>query len=322
MPVTPYSYNGTPPDSLGTQGDQCIDYGNRLLWGPKGASSWSGTAVNIVGPTGPIGPSAALPVMTNVGSGYGPSSGFSGQSVPTGTQPCFFPGTTIPNAFTPNANSALTGVTAINFGSTGASVYVFLLNTTTNQVVMNIGSLGSGTVNNFGYSATTYPLVAGNTYQWCIQRNGAGVVFLQINPTYLFPSGTASNLSVYQPMVVASSTTVAKAGTINTTTPGMAQTGYYRNPNPSWLYQLDCYMAGSGVADPYITNQTASNANQFTADNYGYPTITSTLTRYTFGPFAPTTWPFTAGSQYTMNIYAPSGSLTISSAYILMTIGQ
>lgn len=53
MTVTTYTSNGTPSDALGAQGDMCVDYGGKFLWGPKGASSWSGTANSIVGPTGP-----------------------------------------------------------------------------------------------------------------------------------------------------------------------------------------------------------------------------------------------------------------------------
>ncbi len=320
MTVTPYSYYGQPPDTLGVQDDQCIDYQNHLLWGPKGATSWAGTSANIVGPTGPQGPPAASAVMTNLGSGYGPASGFNGQSVATGTQVCYFAGTTIPNTFTPTINSALTGVAAANYSATGAAVTVLLLDTTTGSTVLTIASVASNSTTKASYTASAYPLIAGHTYQWAIQRSGAGVVYLQIYPTYLFPSGTPSNLSTYQPFLVTTSTTIAKAAVINTTVPGMALQAFYANPNPSWLYQLDIYMAGSGIADPFLYNNTAG-ANQFTCDNYYYPSLTSTLTKYTFGPFSPMTWPFVASSQYVLNIYAQS-ALTVTQAYALITVGQ
>lgn len=58
MAPTTYTSNGTPSDAIGAQGDMVIDYGGKFLWGPKGSTSWAGTANSIVGPTGPIAPSS------------------------------------------------------------------------------------------------------------------------------------------------------------------------------------------------------------------------------------------------------------------------
>ena len=41
-----------PPDTLGLPDDFAIDYVGRFLWGPK-TSTWVGTAISLVGPTGP-----------------------------------------------------------------------------------------------------------------------------------------------------------------------------------------------------------------------------------------------------------------------------
>jgi len=43
---------GQPDDSVGAANDYAIDPANRFLWGPK-TTTWAGTAISIVGPTGP-----------------------------------------------------------------------------------------------------------------------------------------------------------------------------------------------------------------------------------------------------------------------------
>lgn len=329
MAVTTYTSNGTPLDSIGVQGDMNIDYVGKFLWGPKGATSWAGTANSIVGPTGPLGPSPVLPAMVNTSSAWAPAAQYAAVNVPTSSAPPGTPanmiGTTQPYIFTPQVNSALTGLTVSNYSASGATVYFFLYDLTTSTLIYNFNS-GNGIANNTSTSVslgnTAYPLTAGHRYQWQALRASGGATTVNIYPQYLVPSGAPSSLSYYTNGVINTSTAVASTGSVALSPPGLPGQGIiYKNALGSYLYFLEAYLAGSGVADIYLYNQSAS-ANQFTQDAYGYTTLTATPTRYTFGPFSPTTWPFVANNQYSLNIYAPSGALTIASANVTLTVGQ
>lgn len=328
MAVTTYSSNGTPSDAVGVTGDFVIDYGGRFLWGPKPSdTSWSGSAKSIVGPTGPPN---ALPQMINVAAAYGPGVQFTGQTMGTtngAANTLFtFNGSPIPNTFTPQANSALVGIQATNYGASNATIYPYLQDLTTNQLVYsyNAGNgLASGSVISASFSNTAYPLIAGRTYQWQGIRATAGATTAQINPLYLTQSGTPSSLSYYTPFVLTSAgATIARQSSALTFNPGMVQQAYYRNSNPSYMYYIEFWISGSGgQAGPFLYNSTTS-ANQFVMDNYGgYPTLTSTLTRYLVGPFAPSMWGFNASQTYFLSVYSPTGA-TVTSFYAQIVVGQ
>ncbi len=331
--MTNYNVSGPPSDLLGVAGDFAFDNANKFCWGPKSDTSWAGTAMSIGGPPGPQGPPTYLPPMGKMGNIFGPSACFNGQTMGTVAQAAnsvfFWPGTSTPNVFVPTVNCYLTGLSVTNYGSTGATVYFYLQDLTANNAAFGYNGgngIANGTIVGISYGATTYPLIAGHRYQWQGIRASAGATTMQINPIISYPSGSPAGLSVHHPFVVNTTTTAAKAASVATVPPGiLSQTAYYRTGSAAtYLYYVDLYISGSGVCDPYILNATA-NANQcdlYYANNNTYITLSSTLTRYTFGPFAPSAYPFPANSTFTFNLYAPSASITVNQCYMQMTVGQ
>lgn len=327
-----YNCTGVPSDLLGVQGDFAFDNQGKFVWGPKGAASWAGTAMAIGGPTGPQGPSNLLPTMNTFGNTFGPSAAFNGQTMGTSTTgpniAFFWPGTPILNTFTPPFNCYLTGISVTNYGATGATVYFYLQDLTTNTAVYgyNAGNgIGSGVIAAASYGATTYPLIAGHTYQWQGIRGSAGATYMQINPIIAYPAGVSGGLSVHPPFLVLTPTTAAKAASVATVPAGVpGQTAYYKTGVATYLYYIDLWVSGSGVCDPYILNGTAGSnqCDMYYVNNNQYITLSSTLTRYTFGPFNPAQFPFPANSYFTMSFYAPSASITVNQAFVQLTIGQ
>lgn len=324
------SSNGTPADNTGVTGDFSIDYGNKFLWGPKPTdTSWAGSAASIVGPTGPMPPVSLLPQMVNTASVWGTSAQFPNINVAAGSAapgtPALFPGMTTPNVYTPTQNTSLTGVTVSNYAATGATVYFFLYDLTAGQILYNF-SAGNGIANNtttsLSFAPGAYPLIAGRSYQWQAIRGSAGLTTLQINPQYLVASGSPSSLSYYPSAVIPTSTSVAKSTTIPFNVAGISGQGaVYKNVQSSYIYMIEAYLAGSGVSDIYLFNQ-STGANQFTQDAIGYTTLTSTLTKYTYGPFSPQTWPLVANNQYSINTYSISGPLTVTAGILNLVVGQ
>ena len=321
--LTPIS--GPPSDNLGVQGDVVLDYTGRFQWGPKGATSWVGTAKSLVGPTGPA---LSLPVMINQAAAYFPGCQFNGQTMgtsTTGSNIAFsFNGSPIPNTFTPPQNTALVGLGATNFGSTGATVYFYLQDLTTNTALYGYNSgngIAAGTVGSVSFTNTQFPMIAGHTYQWQGIRGTAGATTMQINPIYLTPANGTTALSTFQPFAITSSTTAATNGTVFMPGCGIpGQTGYYRNSNPSYLYSVELFVQGTGTPSPFMYNGSTS-ANQW-ADAPALTISSTQITRFTFGPFPATRWPFTANQYYQFGLYGAGGAINITSAYAIITVGQ
>ena len=324
MTVTVYSSAGTPSDSVGVQGDFDIDYSGKFLWGPKGASSWAGTAVNITGPTGSVGaagPSSLLPTMNNFGSGYGPMSQLPSTSVTSGTAYVLnYNGTTFANTYTPLFASACSGLHITNYGSSAGACTVSLKDLTAGTTVFTSASVTAGTINNYSYGATAYPLVANHQYQWVVTPGSSGTYVVQIAPIYLMPSSLASALSFYNFGGIFASATASSGNSVFLQPPSLSgQTMYYKNAAASYLYSVTLTVAGSGPMAPYIYNGSAS-ANQWaTAPAV---TLTSTPTTYSYGPFTGNAFAFTAGSYYQFGLSASGAAITVTSAYCNIQVGQ
>lgn len=327
MAVTTYSSNGTPSDAVGVTGDFNIDYGGKFLWGPKPSdTAWGSSAKSIVGPTGAAGPAPALPIMANTTPVWGPNCYFSGAMSATTTGPnvaFMASGTTFPNTFTPIQNTALTGLQVTNYGATGATVYFYLQNLTTGQSVFgynNGNGIASGQVQSADYAVTTYPLLAGNTYQWQGIRGAAGNAYLQINPKYLQPSGGQSSLSFYPNAVQPSSINIAANTAAYLQPPGVSgQTAYYRSSSASYLYSIATTITGSGPAAIFTYNGTAGANHWATAPQIQ---LSATPTTYTYGPFTYRDFPFTPNSFYQIGIYASGAACTVTQASSVMTVGM
>lgn len=180
MSVTTYTSNGTPDDSLGAQGDMCVDYGGKFLWGPKGASSWSGTASSIVGPTGPQGASYAL-----AGQSMFPTQIAYGNAITLSGTPTVLtlPGTTTPYTFFPIAPSAFMGL----YAYTNIATNIRLWDQTAGVAIYST-TLAAG--KNFvagPFATTLYPLAPNHVYVWQAYAS-SGTATLTIEPYYLGPS--------------------------------------------------------------------------------------------------------------------------------------
>lgn len=70
-----FAVTGMPEDTLGADGDFARDASARMDWGPKGRvtpGSWAGTAINVMGPTGPaLLAGNGVPGSTYGGNGQG-----------------------------------------------------------------------------------------------------------------------------------------------------------------------------------------------------------------------------------------------------------
>lgn len=313
---------GAPASNYGQNGNGYADLATGQTYS-KGNNSWSQVG-SIAGPPGDPTLAFQPAAMVNYANAFGPSAAVNGQSIPTTTSPMFFPGTSIPHTFSPKVDSALTGAMVVNYNATGQTVGVFLVDVASGAIVANLGGQAAGALNAYSYPSTQYVLKAGKQYQWSIQRaSAAGVAYAAVMPSYLTPSATPSSLSYPSQFIVNTSTTVAKSASIDLSAPGMPSTtiGYYRNAAASFLYYVDITIAGSGQVQFYLYNLVTS-ANFWTSGTAFYPTLSSTPTTYTYGPFPYSAWPFVPANNYKLSVFAPNGSVTVTSAAATLTVGQ
>lgn len=308
------------------------DTGLQGIQGVKGDTGLQGLQ-GVKGDTGLNGadgaPGGQL-TTTSLAAGWGPAAQFAGQTMGTSTTGSniafFFNGTNIPYTFVPLQDSALTGLQITNFGTTGATCYVYLQNLTDNVAVAgynNGNGIAAGTVGSQIYSPN-FKLSAGKTYQWQGIRGSAGATFIQINPQYLIPSSTNVSSVSYYPtgFNTQANTSANNQGFIEFLNPGMTggQTAYYRSGNPSYLYYITVYAAGSGTFAPYFFNGSA-NANGPAPNQTG--TLTSTVQAFNFGPYTPSQFPFNANQFYSFRMYASGTAISVNSgAYATIQIGQ
>jgi integrin beta 8 len=139
--------SGPPASSLGSVGDCAFDLTNALFYPPKTSSGWTATPINMVGPTGPAGPSTSYRNIAR-GSCWAASgaatAGATYSILQTVTQAS---STTygVPFVETMYAAGSLYAVTANAPAGVGASVWTFniLKNGTQVAQLVNFLTLGS-----------------------------------------------------------------------------------------------------------------------------------------------------------------------------------
>lgn len=266
------SSNGTPTDDVGTAGDFNIDYGGKFLWGPKGSTSWVGTASSIVGPTGAQGATGASGSgVLQQTTGYGPMAAVSNQGVNATPIEIGIAGTAVPSYFIPTAPTSFMGATFVNTGSSTTTVTFQLWDKTTSTAVYSI-AVSAATITSNSFGAGTYPMVAGDTYVWRI--TGSGSAYVSVAPLYRFTANYSTNLSLAGAGAFAPAA-LSTTKTTNIITPGVAVTYYYRNSQPSTFYSAIFTIVASGAFSAQFSLLAGSGNAAGTSVVYTSPTITT-----------------------------------------------
>ena len=309
MAVTWFTSQGAPSDSVGVQGDMVFDSQNRFIWGPKGTSSWDGTANNV----NPIFSAVALLGRSMFAAPYNYTNSVQLSGTP---QAMTMPGTTVAATFTPVSPSAFMGAYAYSNVAATLALYDVAANT-----VVYSASLAANKNFMVGpFSTNTYQLTAGRTYQWMVSGS-AGSAVISMQPYYLSPA-TSPGLCVGQgPLCGYSATTTFTSTAVNVPLFGTAQganIGIYAPIRTGGLYAVQgTYTPASGTAATASVQAVLNVGNVATGNVSGgtgqtiRPLTATGLPQVLYGPVISDVTSLAAGSFYYFSVTG-SGAGTLS----------
>lgn len=100
-------YEGTPPDSIGSDGMYAVDEADKLIWGPKISGTWVGTSRSFEGDTGMTGATGAKGDTGSTGAtGSQGAAGAAGTSFTIGNGAGGRPGSPVANSVYLNTATA------------------------------------------------------------------------------------------------------------------------------------------------------------------------------------------------------------------------
>jgi hypothetical protein len=197
--------------------------------------------------------------------------------------PLNLPGTSIPHQFIAQSGQAFyaAGLTVNSSGGSGALTFR-LQGITDGATIFTSASIAKGTITGStpATSAATYPLVAGNAYQW--QAIGSGTANCSVAPQYYTPAAAPVSVQYWGPSVLTSGTLTSTYTAL--LVPGQGEASYYYNNLASYLYGATLQNAGTAAVT-------------FQIGTYTSPSVPAGGT-LNVGPFGPNVASFTAKTNY------------------------
>lgn len=281
-------YNAGPPTTTApatqNDGDSVIDTTNAVLYGPRANGVFPTQAIaNLIGPSGPPGPS----MLTSQSAGLGPAFVYT-STVSTTAVNGVAPGTSVASTFAPSYGTALMGLTYTN-NSTTNDVTATLVNQSTGATVWS-GTLTKNFNGTFGqFTVAQYPMAANNLYVWQLTSSASNTANLFVQPIYLYPAASPSYNVSSLATAALNNTALSTAGVVIPT--AGTTTGL------SWKFPKASSVFNFTVTSTYTSSVTLVLSK---ADGTAIASLTvpANSTALVFGAYLDGRYPMLANTQY------------------------